>query len=298
MTATTAPAETVRPPTRVPRSRSAKAARRAGIVGGAILGFFAFLYVFGGRLAPYRATQLAGHPLQSPGGKFLLGTNLLGPDIASQLILGTRASLQIALLAGVGTVLLGGIVGVVAGWFPGWPNAVLMRFTDLVLVLPKLPLLLLMGALTGGSVTSLAIVISAVSWPTTARILRSQVLSIRTRTHVRAAGGFGAKPWHQMRCHVLPDIALLSVAEFVPAASRAIGLQAALAFLGVGDPTRPSWGSMIRDATNFRSLFLTEAWKWWLIPPVVALVALIVSITLVATAAEYRLSPRIARHQR
>ena len=293
MTATTTPAAG-----RSLRPMSPRGARRAGMVGGVILAVFVFLFVFGGRLAPYRATELSGSSLQSPGGKHLLGTNLLGQDIASQLILGARASLTIALLAGLGTILLGGAIGVLAGWFPGWPNAVLMRFTDLVMVLPKLPLLLLVGALTGGSVASLAVVISAVSWPTTARILRSQVLSVRTRTHVRAATGFGASAWHQMRQHVLPDIALLSVAEFVPAASRAVGLQAALAFLGVGDPTQPSWGGMIRDATNFRALFLTEAWKWWLAPPVVMLVGLIVAITLVATAAEYRLSPRVARHQR
>lgn len=280
------------------RQASPHTARRAAWAGGLILAFFAFLFVFGGRMAPYRPTELAGPPLHPPGGRYLLGTNLLGQDIASQLILGARASLIIALLAGAGTVLVGGVVGVLAGWFPGWQSAVLMRFTDLVLVLPRLPLLLLVGALTGGSVVSLAIVISAVSWPTTARILRSQVLTLRTRTHVRAATGFGATTWHQLRQHILPDLALLSVAEFVPAASRAVGLQAALAFLGVGDPTRPSWGSMIRDATNFRALFLTGAWKWWLVPPVLMLVAMIVAITLVATAAEYRLSPRLARHQR
>lgn len=110
--------------------------------------------------------------------------------------------------------------------------------------------------------------------------------------------GFGAGSWHQLRRHILPDLALLSVAEFIPAAGRAVGLQAGLAFLGVGDPTEPSWGAMIRDAVNFRALFITSAWKWWLVPPVLALVALIVAITLVGTAAERRLSPRLARHER
>lgn len=158
MTATTAPVTV-----RSLRPISGRAARRAGWVGGAILAVFALLFVLGGWLAPYRATELSGASLQAPDGKHLLGTNLIGQDIASQLILGARVSLTIALLAGVGTILLGGTVGVVAGWFPGWPNAVLMRVTDLVMVLPKLPLLLLVGALTGGSVVSLAIVISAVS---------------------------------------------------------------------------------------------------------------------------------------
>ena len=277
---------------------SNRRSRRVAVAGSVLLGLYVALLLFGSRLAPFRATELAGRSLESPGGRHLLGTNLLGHDIASQLILGARASLLVAVLAGAGTVVLGAVVGVVAGWFPGWPSLVLMRVTDLVLVIPKLPLLLLVGALTGGSVLGLSLVISLLFWPTAARILRSQVLSLRTRTHVRAATGFGAGPGHQFRRHILPDLALLSVAEFIPAAGRAVGLQAGLAFLGVGDPTEPSWGAMIRDAVNFRALFITSAWKWWLVPPVLALVALIVGITLVGTAAEQRLSPRLARHER
>ena len=195
-------------------------------------------------------------------------------------------------------MLIGGVIGTLAGWFPGGLDSVLMRLTDLILILPKLPLLLLIGALTGGSVLRLSLVISLLFWPTAARILRSQVLTLRTRTHVRAATGFGAGTWHQLRRHILPDLGLLSVAEFIPAAGRAVGLQAGLAFFGVGDPTQPSWGAMIRDAIEFQGVFLTDAWKWWLAPPIVALVLLILAITLLGTAAEAQLSPRVARHSR
>ncbi len=275
-----------------------KKAHVAGVIGGLIIAFYLALLLFGNQLAPFRATELAGRSLASPGGATRLGTNLLGQDILSQLILGARASLLVALLAGAGTVLIGGVVGVIAGWFSGWFDAVLMRVTDLVLIVPKLPLLLLVGALTGGSVLGLSLVISLLFWPNAARILRSQVLSLRNRTHVRAATGFGAGTWHQLRRHILPDLALLSVAEFIPAAGRAVGLQAGLAFLGVGDPTLPSWGAMIRDAVAFRALFLTPAWKWWLVPPVIALVGLIVGITLLGAAAERRLAPRLVRHAR
>ena len=270
----------------------------AGIIGGAVIGFYFFLLLFGSRLAPFRATELAGRSLAPPTGANRLGTNLLGQDILSQMILGARASLMVALFAGLGTVLLGGIVGVVAGWFPGWPDAMLMRATDLVLIVPKLPLLILVGALTGGSVLGLSLVISLLFWPNAARILRSQVLTLRTRTHVRAATGFGADTWHQLRRHILPDLTLLSIAEFIPAAGRAVALQAGLAFLGVGDPTVPSWGGMIRDAVAFRAVFITDAWKWWFAPPVIALVALIVAITLLGAAAERRFAPRLARHVR
>jgi peptide/nickel transport system permease protein len=277
---------------------SARRTRIAGGAGGVILAVYVALVLFGSQLAPFRATELAGRSLESPGGDHLLGTNVLGQDLASQLILGARASLLVAVLAGVGTVLVGGIIGILAGWFPGWFDSVLMRVTDLILILPKLPLLLLIGALTGGSVLGLSLVISLLFWPTAARILRSQVLTLRSRTHVRAATGFGAGTWHQLRRHILPDLGLLSVAEFIPAAGRAVGLQAGLAFFGVGDPTQPSWGAMIRDAIAFRGVFITDAWKWWLAPPVIALVLLILAITLLGTAAERRFSPRVARHSR
>ncbi len=271
-------------------------ARVAGGTGTLFVGVFVLVYLFGGRLAPYRATALAGGSLEAPSGDHLLGTTLLGQDVASQLILGARASLAVAVLAGLGTVLLGGSVGVIAGWFGGWADAVLMRVTDVVLVLPRVPLLLLVGTLTGGTVTALSVLIALTFWPVPARILRSQVLTLRTRTHVRAATGFGAGTWHQLRRHVLPDLALLSVAELIPAASRAVSLQAGLAFLGVGDPSQPSWGAMIRDAFSYRSLFLTPAWKWWLVPPILAVVTLVVGITLLGTAAERRLTPRVSRH--
>lgn len=292
MTATTI----TRPPRPVPLS--GRWTKVAGSLGGVILAVYVGLVLFGSQLAPFRATELAGRSLESPGGDHLLGTNILGQDLASQLVLGARASLLVALLAGVGTVLVGGIIGILAGWFPGWFDSVLMRATDLTLILPKLPLLLLIGALTGGSVVGLSLVISLLFWPTAARILRSQVLTLRSRTHVRAATGFGAGTWHQLRHHILPDLGLLSVAEFIPAAGRAVGLQAGLAFFGIGDPTQPSWGAMIRDAIAYRGVFITDAWKWWLAPPVVALVLLILAITLLGTAAERRFSPRVARHSR
>lgn len=286
---------------RRPRAeRAASFPRRgaAGLVGAAIVAAFAVIAILGATVVPYRATALSGTALQAPGAAHLLGTNGLGQDVASQLVLGTRISLMVAVLAGVGTVLLGGLVGVAAGWSRAGADAVLMRFTDLVMVLPKLPLLLLVGALTGGSAVTLSLLIAATFWPMTARILRAQVLTLRSRTHIKAAAGFGASTWHQIRLHVLPDLGLILVAELIPAAGRAIALQAGLAFLGVGSATQPSWGAMMRDALNYQYLFETSAWTWWLVPPVAAIVALVVGITLLGTAAEARLSPRLARHAR
>lgn len=266
--------------------------------GGAVLVGTAVLAVaFGDDLAPFRATELSGASLESPGPAHLLGTNLLGQDVASQLILGARSSVIVALVAGIGTVLLGGLVGVAAGWFRGWVDGTLMRVTDLVLVLPKLPLLLLVGTLAGGSGLTLAVLIAATFWPVSARVLRAQVLTLRSGTHVRAATGFGAGPWHQLRCHILPALALLAVAEFIPAASRAVAMLAGLAFLGIGDPTEASWGAMMRDAVAYRGLFVTAAWTWWLVPPIAAVVILVVGITLLGVGVERRLNPRLSRHR-
>ena len=276
----------------------ARRPRLAAVAGGLFVGAFVVVFLFGSQLAPYRATALSGRSLQPPGHGHLLGTNLLGQDVFSQLVLGTRVSLEVAVLAGLGTVLLGGVIGVTAGWFRGLTDAVLMRFTDLVLVVPKFPLLLLAGALTGGSVTALSILIAATFWPVAARVLRSQVLSLRARTHITAATGFGAGSWHQLRRHIYPELALLAVAELIGAAARAVVLPAGLAFLGVGSITQPSWGAMTRDAANYRGLFVTPVWRWWLVPPVAAVVVLVTGIALLGTAAESRLSPRLSRHRR
>jgi ABC-type dipeptide/oligopeptide/nickel transport system permease subunit len=283
-------------PADVSRGASARRATVPAVVGTLFVAFFVVLFLFGDHLARFRATELAGQPLVPPGGRHLLGTNLLGQDVASQLVLGARASLSVAVIAGVGTVVLGGLIGVTAGWFGGWVDATLMRLTDVVLVLPRLPLLLLVGALTGGKLSVLALVIAATFWPLTARILRSQVLTLRARTNVTAATGFGAGSWHQLRRHILPELSLLGIAELVPAMERAVTLQAGLAFLGVGDPTQPTWGGMMRDAIRYRGLFVTQAWKWWLVPPVLAIVSLVAGIAVIGTAAETRLRPRLSRH--
>jgi ABC-type dipeptide/oligopeptide/nickel transport system permease subunit len=284
-------------PVERPAPPSIRRARGATVAGAVFVLAFAALALFGGRLAPYRATALSGRSLEGPSTHHLLGTNLLGQDVLSQLIRGTGVSVGVALLAGAGTVVLGGLIGISAGWFGGAVDEILMRFTDIVMVLPRLPMLLLVGALVGGGVLEVGIVIALLFWPLTARVLRSQVLSLRSRTYVRASTGFGSSSWHQLRRHVLPELSLLGMAELVRAAAQAVVIQAGLAFLGIGNPTLPSWGSMIRDAIAYRSLFLTPAWKWWLLPPVVAIVILVSGITLLGTAAERRLDPRLTRHR-
>lgn len=272
--------------------------RRPGVgtVGATILVVFALIAIFAGFIAPYRTTQLAGLPLQSPSPQHLLGTNNIGQDIFSQMVSGARVSLAIGLFAGVATVFLGAIVGTVAGWRGGTTDAVLMRITDFVMVVPGLPLLIVLAAYAGTSLVAVAAVIALTAWPGPARVLRSQTLSLRSRGHLRASVGFGAGTFHVLRRHVIPEISLLLAAALVGSAGRAVMMEAGLAFLGLGDPLRASWGQVMRDALNWPSLFYTPVWQWWLVPPILALVLLLLGLTFVGLAIEARLNPRVARH--
>jgi peptide/nickel transport system permease protein len=267
-----------------------------GWLGMAVVAVFVGLAVAAPWLSPYRTTQLAGRALEPPSTTHLLGTNGVGQDVASQLLHGARVSLFVALLAGGGTLLIGAVIGMVAGWTGGAVDAVLMRFVDLVMVLPRVPLLIVIAAYAGPGLTVLSLIIAITSWPPTARIVRSQVLSLRHRAHIKAAIGFGGTPGQILRRHVLPEVGLILAAGLVGAAARAITFEAGLAFLGLGDPTRASWGSILRDAIGFGGIFYTDAWKWWLVPPVVALSLLLLGVTFIGVGLEQRINPRLARH--
>jgi ABC-type dipeptide/oligopeptide/nickel transport system permease subunit len=267
-----------------------------GWLGVAVVAVFAGLALAAPWLSGYRTTELSGRPLQPPSAAHLLGTNGVGQDVASQLLHGARVSLFVALLAGGGTLLIGAVVGMVAGWAGGAVDAVLMRFVDLVMVVPRVPLLIVIAAYAGPGLTVLSVIIALTSWPPTARIVRSQVLSLRRRAHIKAAIGFGGTPGQILRRHILPEVGLILAAGLVGAAARAITFEAGLAFLGLGDPTRASWGAILRDAIGFSGLFYTDAWKWWLVPPVVALSLLLLGVTFIGVGLEQRINPRLARH--
>ena len=267
-----------------------------GWAGLAIVVAFAVLAVLAPTISPYRTTALSGRPLEAPGAHHLLGTNSVGQDVLSQLLSGARVSLLVAAVAGGGAVLIGALVGMVAGWRGGVVDAVLMRFVDVVLVVPKVPLLILVGSLVGPALGSIALIIALTSWPPGARVIRSQVLSLRRRAHMKAAIGFGAGTLHMLRHHVAPEIGLILAAGLVAAAGRAVMLESGLAFLGLGDPSRASWGSIMRDALDFGVLFETYAWQWWLLPPLAAVSLFLLGIAFVGVGVEARLNPRLARH--
>lgn len=268
----------------------------AGWAGLALLGLFVALAAFGPALAPYRVTELAGDPLIPPNERHPVGTNSVGQDIASQLLAGDRTSLLVALVGGGATVLLGAAVGAVAGWFGGLTDDLAMRAVDVALAVPALPLLIVLSAYGSPGTLGICLIIAVTSWPALARVVRSEVLSLRSSDHVVASVSFGAGGRHVLRRHILPGVGLVLVAGMVSAAERAIFIEAGLAFLGLVSPTQASWGAVMRDALDFRGLFLTDAWTWWLLPPLAALSLLLLAIALVGTSIEHRLNPRLIRH--
>ena len=274
------------------RKRFRGVADRLGIAGAVIVFLMVFMAIFAPWLAPYDPTERVARPFQPPSAEHWLGTNDVGQDLLSELIFGARVSLTVGVVAALVALLIGTTVGLLAGYYPKRLGTVLMRTVDVVLILPFLPLLIVLAAYLGRSLINTIIVIGALIWAAPARVIRSQVLSLRSREYVLAAQTMGAPDsWSIMR-HVMPRTALLATSTFVRAVSSAILLEAALSFLGLGDPIQKSWGSILFWAQQ-RGAFLTPAWKWWVLPPGVMIMLASLGFALIAFAVEERINPRL-----
>jgi len=273
------------------RARRASNLELETVLGAAALGFFVLAALAAPLLAPYDPHAFAGQPLEHPSAAHPLGTNDAGQDILSELIYGARISLAVGLGAALGTVALGLLVGAAAGYAGGWLDTLLMRLVDVMLTLPRLPLLILLAAFLGSGLAQTVAIISLLFWPATARAIRAQVLSARQRGYVKMARHFGGGAGYVLRRHILPAVAPLIAFGLVAAAGRAVAMEAGLAFLGLGDPTAKSWGLMMRFALNLPGLLLTDRWLWWLLPPGLGITLLILALTYLGMGLERRLHP-------
>jgi ABC-type dipeptide/oligopeptide/nickel transport system ATPase component/ABC-type dipeptide/oligopeptide/nickel transport system permease subunit len=246
-------------------------------------------------LAAHPPNRASGPPYARPSSAHWLGTDDLGRDLFSQLLHGARVSLAVGLIAATLATLLGTAVGLVAGWVGGWVDALAMRLVDLTLALPFLVLVLVLAAYFGRGLETLTLLIAGVLWARPARLLRSQVLKVSRFGHVRAAQVMGASVARILLRHVLPRMVPLLTSVFVRAAAVAVIVQAGVAFLGLGDPHRISWGGTLFFANNGAAI-LTDAWLWWIIPPGMALAVVIVGLAFVGYALEERAEPRLVSH--
>ncbi|CAN5637404.1 hypothetical protein BH24ACT22_BH24ACT22_13970 [soil metagenome] len=265
---------------------------KLGLIGLGILGFLLFVAIFAPLLAPYDPSARVAEPFAPPSWGHPLGANDIGQDILSNLIFGARISLTVGIAAAAAATVIGTLVGLVSGYFGGLVDAVLMRVVDVALSLPFLPLMIVIGVFLGPGLTTEILVISGIIWAGAARELRSQVLSVSRRDHVQAARAMGASRRYALTRHLLPVVFPLVIPQFVRVANVTILLEASLSFLGLGDPTAQSWGTMLFYA-NARSAFLTDAWIWWVVPPGLCIALAVLSFAFMGYALEERARPRL-----
>jgi peptide/nickel transport system permease protein len=225
-----------------------------------------------------------------------LGTDSYGRPIWDQLVYGARISLLVGIAATLIAIVIGTVVGVLAGFFGGWADSVLSRLTEWFLVIPFLPLAIVLAAILGPSVRNIILVIGVTSWPTTARLIRAQVLTLKQRLYVERSRALGASGRHIMGRHVLPNVTPLVLANATLTVPIAILSETALAFLGLGDPSAVSWGQMLEEAFTAGALG-REAW-WWYLPPGLAVIGVVLAFTLVGRALEEVLDPRLREQRR
>jgi peptide/nickel transport system permease protein len=220
-----------------------------------------------------------------------LGTDSLGRDVLTQFIWGARTSLLVGLAATLIAILIGSIVGITAGFYGGKIGGVLMRVTEWFLVIPFLPLAIVLAAILGPSVKNIILVIGITSWPSTARLIRAQVLTLRERDYVDRSRALGASNSHVMGRHILPNIAPLILANTTLTVPIAILSETTLSFLGLGDPTRPSWGKMLED--GFAAGALSQHAWWYYVPPGLGVMLVVLAFVLCGHALEEILDPRL-----
>lgn len=236
-------------------------------------------------------TEAPGKPLESPSGSFPLGTDQFGRNLVALLVWGARVSLAVGLLAAFLSVAIGTLVGVTAGHFRGWYSTVVMRITDWFLVMPTLVLAIALATVLDRSIWTTILAIGVTTWPTTARLVRAQTLSVESRPYIERARALGGGHRHVMTRHVLPNVMPLVLAQTTLVISNAILTEATLAFLGLGDPLVVSWGGLLQDA---RDAGAVSSGDWWyLTPPGLAIAVVALAFTLCGRTIESVLNPKL-----
>ena len=272
-----------------PQSNIRRLTHFSGWIGASVLTLMLILAFFPSVIAPYDSTERVGLPLQRPNASNALGTNDLGQDLFSELIAGTRASLFTGLIVASISIFIGTIIGLASGYLGGWIDSLLMRLTDLILVLPFLPLVILISVYLGPSQRNVIIVLSIFFWAGPARLIRARALSMRTETYIEAARALGANPVQIMAGHLWSGVRPLALVQVVLVASASILAESSLSFLGLGDPSGKSWGTMLYFA-RASGAFLSDAWKWWVLPTGLMITLAVLSLGLIGYSLEQRMA--------
>lgn len=270
-------------------------ADRIALGGLIVLAGFVLMAVFAPLISPesgLSAVASVDNPAWAPPSRdFPMGTDNLGRSVAAQFVWGARVSLFVGFAATVLTVGIGSVVGIVSGFFGGRTDSVLMRLTDWFFVIPFLPLAIVLATILDRSQWNIVFVIGVTTWPSTARLVRAQVLTVKQRLYVDRARALGAGRIHIVNRHILPNVAPLILASATLAVPISILTETTLAFLGLADPTQTSWGKTLEEAFGAGAIS-RNAW-WYYLPAGLGIVAVVLAFTLFARALEEILDPRL-----
>jgi len=281
---------------RIETSRPRFAKRRPGVVAMLVTALFIAMAAFAPFIAPYGPfdvaydTDRAVVALSPPGWQNWFGTTNQGMDVFSQFVWGARVALIVGLISALGSVLLGTFVGLVSGYFGGWIDEALMRATDIAFGMPFLPFAMVIISIAEPSLALVILLVIFFLWRTPARVIRAQVLSLKARPFVWAARAAGASDARIIIREILPNVLPLSFLYMAIGVQTGVMLEAALSFLGFGDPNVQSWGIMLNAA--FRAGAMRTAW-WWVLPPGLALSIFVIAVFMITRAFEDRLNPQL-----
>ena len=268
-----------------------------GVIGLVVLLSVILAAIFAPWLAPYDPYEsVRVQPediLAPPGPGHLLGTDDVGKDVFSQLLYGARVSLLVGFSASVMSMFIGTMVGMIAGYFGGRIGNLLMRFVDFLMVIPSLPLMMVVVAVWGRGMEKIILIIGLLGWTYTARLARSQVLSIKERPFILRARAIGVSQFRTIFRHVFPLILPIIIAQAVLDISNSILAESTLSFLGLGDPTVISWGTMLNFA--FQKGITKRAW-WYLLPPGFAIIWVSIGLVLIGNTIDEIVNPRLRSH--
>ncbi|WP_084327700.1 ABC transporter permease [Salinarimonas rosea] len=270
------------------------------VLGLLIYALFVLTAIFADQIAPYEPTEILFTPdynlaadLRPGEDGYILGTTSLGRDIFSQIVHGSRSALLIGITAAFMVALIGSIVGLVSGYFRGWVDVILMRLADIAFGIPFLPFVIVLAAFLEPSIWNVVIAMALVLWRDTARVIRSQVLTLRSRGYVDAARVAGSSDLKIILRHIAPNILPLSFLYGSIAIGWAILTEASISFLGFGDPQSISWGYMLQDA--FASQALAKQAYYWFVPPGFCIILVVSAGFFITRGYENILFPKLGR---
>lgn len=253
-------------------------------------------FLYGAYIYPHSAVLPSGQSLEAPNLNHILGTDNLGIDIYAQISNGFFRSMSIGMVTAVFATILGGTFGVLSGYLGGKFDHFTVFLINIFLSVPQLPVMIVIGAFLGQSTWNIILIIAAFSWAQIAKQLRAKVISIKNMEYVKLAKSYGGSALYIIVKHLSRDLIPLLMINGLSVIGRAIIQESSLAYLGLSDPIAKSWGLMISKATSFSGIYFSEFWKWWLLPPIFALIISVLCLRLFSRALEQYLLKETPTH--